>query len=262
MKRSAIIIFILSLLYVQDSKAQFVILDRSMLLETLQSRYPGCITILNSTQVRMDTTCPAIRTEDSLWLFTMGGSLNGLQYFPSVVYLDVSNGTSPGGGWSIDEYVWPPNLKYLDCSSSAAYPLTFPPFPASLETLICNNNHAGGITSFPPSLKYMDLSYNFFSQLPALPNGLEKMICEYQGETETFLATLTSLPALPPSLRYLNVRGCALSSLPALPASLDTLICGGQYIYDANGIVQPTLSNLPALPANLIINSPVCLTCQ
>ena len=235
----------------QECKAQDVSLPLGPFRDFLMSRYPSCFVNTNGNgELMLNTSCTAITTEDSLEfhnLFDMTGTytvdLTGLQYFTSLIYLNCNNN-------QITTYVFPPNLKYLDCSYSMAnQPFgSLPYLPGSLETLICTNNAASSIP-FTANLKYINVSNNYLSSLAALPSGLKTLICSNQGEPTA--GRLTSLPVLNASLEYLDCSNNQLSSLPALPATLLTLICSGNKAYSNPEDYSPTLAVLPALPANL-----------
>jgi uncharacterized repeat protein (TIGR01451 family) len=250
MRKLYLFSIILFNLVVSNIHAQDVSLPDGEFRNFLLSRYPGCFinTDING-QLMLNTTCAAITTEDSLEFHNLGltGSpidLTGLQYFTSLVYLNCTNN-------QILTYVYPPNLKFLDCSTSMAdSPFgVFPAFPNSLETLICKDNVAGTIP-FSPNLKYIDISGNFNYNMAALPNGLLKLICKDQSSGAS-LPRLTTLPALPASLRYLDCSNNQLSTLPALPASLDTIICSGQFGYQNPEDFFRSMTILPALPPAL-----------
>ena len=246
------ICFFLSLLIFshKDVTAQDVSLPLGPFRDFLLARYPACFVNTDiDGYLMLNTACTAITTEDSLEFHNLGLSgnpidLTGLQYFTSVVYLNCTYN-------QIVTYVYPPNLKYLNCSSSMAdAPFgNFPAFPASLETLICKDNAALGIP-FSSGLKYIDISDNYCYSMAALPNGLLKLICRDQC-SGSGIPRLTSLPALPSTLKYLDCSSNQLTSLPALPASLDTLICAYQYGYLNPQDYFKTLTSLPALPATL-----------
>jgi uncharacterized repeat protein (TIGR01451 family) len=223
--------------------AQDVSLPLGPFRSFLISRYPGCFVNPDANgNLMLNTGCTAITTEDSLEFHNLGGALDltGLQYFTSVVYLNCANN-------GIETYVYPPNLKYINCSSTIQFG-TFPDFPSSLETLICKDNIAN--IHFSSGLKYIDISGCSVSTINTLPNGLLKLICTDQMFDG--MSILSSLPALPASLKFLDCSGNRLNSLPALPPSLDTLICAFQYAdYGPTQAYEKTLSNLPTLPAAL-----------
>ncbi len=248
--RKLLIFSVILLTLVHNLSAQDVSLPDGEFRNFLISRYPGCFvnTDING-QLMLNTTCAAITTEDSLEFHNLGLlgdpiDLTGLQYFTSLVYLNCTNN-------QILTYVYPPNLKYLDCSSSMAdAPFgNFPAFPASLETLICKDNEALGIP-FSSGLKYIDITGNLCYSMAALPNGLLKLICKDQSLGAS-LPRLTTLPVLPASLKYLDCSRNQLSTLPALPASLDTIICSGQFGYQNPEDFFRSMTVLPALPPAL-----------
>lgn len=238
-------------LYSLDARAQDVSLPLGPFRDFLIARYPGCFVNTNGQgELMINTACTAITTEDSLEFHNLfPGSfpvdLTGLQYFTSLVYLDCSDNL-------IDNFVYPPNLKYLDCSNSLAdAPFgAFPTFPTSLETLIASGNSARGTgIPFTANLKFIDVRGNYMTSLPALPAGLQTLICSGQGEPSA--GRLTSLPALPSTLQYLDCSDNEISNLPVLPASMKTLICANNRRWVSPEDYEPVLSALPALPSSL-----------
>lgn len=252
MRNVKVIVLLLIFLFdYGNTKSQDVSLPLGPFRDFLISRYPSCFVNVNGQgELMLNTACTAITTEDSLDfhnLFPVNYpvDLTGLQYFTSMVYLDCSDNL-------IDNFVYPPNLKYLDCSNSLAdAPFgAFPTFPTSLETLIASGNSARGTgIPFTANLKYIDVSNNYMTSLPALPAGLQTLICSGQGEPSA--GRLMSLPALPSGLQYLDCSDNQISSLPVLPPSLKTLICSKNLRWVNPEDYEPVLSALPALPSSL-----------
>lgn len=175
-------------------------------------------------------------------------SLNGVQYFDSLLILDCSNTVYDTLLIRVSSIpALPPMLHTLICNNNAltgipALPngLTelkcnlnpishLPALPMTLKTIECLNDNLTGIPALPDSLRTFDCSNNRIDSLPALPTKLTILNCTGNQ--------LTGLPALPDSLRSLNCNFNRLQSLPLLPDSLNTLNC-----------TNNNLTGLPALP--------------
>lgn len=207
-----IALFTIAVICSSVGKAQYVNIPDSNFRYYLKSWYPACF----NTAGQMDTTCSEIVNTESLGFDSYYNSnvknFEGLQYFK--------------------------RLKSFDCRNIDAND-TFPRFPDSLVTLICQSMYGTPVLPpLPASLKFFDCSYSYnLDSLPLLPPGLKHLDC-------TNCWYLSKLPInLPPALRYLNINGSGQfhSStplvLPALPASLDTLSCQ-----------ETSLTSLPAIP--------------
>ncbi len=129
---------------------------------------------------------------------------------------------------------------------------------SALVSLNCTNNNLTALPDkLPPTLKYINVSYNKITQFKSLPDGLTRFYCS--NNLLTFLPELPStlqildcsynkITALP-SLKNLTTLFCTnnlLTALPPLPNSLDGLICS-----------YNQLKTLPLLPKPLIR-----VTCQ
>lgn len=232
-----------------NTNAQDVSLPLGPFRDFLISRYPSCFVNTNGNgELMLNTSCNAITAEDSLEFHNLGFfveplNLDGLQYFTSMIYLDCSNN-------QILNYVFPPNIQCLDVSSSMAdQPFgVLPAVPSSVKKLIAKNNVASTIP-FNAGMTYIDVSGNFMTSLPALPAGLDTLICARQGEPS--YGRLTSLPALNASLKYLDCSENQLSSIPVLPATLKVLKCSSNKAFSNPEDYYPTLASIPALPAGL-----------
>lgn len=122
-------------------------------------------------------------------------SLEGIQYFPSLTYLSVTNNY----------------LTYV------------PSFPPNLESLYLLDNNLDSLPALPASLRRLSCGANPMTHLPALPNELAELSI-YDGLT-------IALPVpLPDSLQYLYVDLCELETLPVLPDSLVLLSCSGNFL--------------------------------
>ena len=180
----------------------------------------------------METTCAGITSATFLDVSWRNiANLSGIEYFTS--------------------------LQTLYCYYNQLTSL--PALPASLQTLVCNDNLLGAYLptiTLPASLQQLDCSANQLTSLPALPASLTLLVCANNQ--------LTNLPALPASLQVFWCSSNQLTSLPALPASLQELQCYSnllgaylptitlpaslQFLYCDNN----QLTSLPTLPANLV----------
>lgn len=190
----------------------------------------------------------------------------GVNFFPvmpaGLLYLDCSSNYLSGFSSPL-----PSALRYLNCAGNSLEAPDFSALPAGLDTFFCSGQITVATFShilrslpvLPPSLKYLDCSFNGLNSLPALPASLRFLDCSSQDvniSPEAVNRTLSSLPALPQGLTYLNCSGNRLSSLPALPSSLVYLDCSSEY--DIINTFPPppdpfdyTLGLLPALPNSL-----------
>lgn len=180
-------------------------------------------------------------------------SLDGVQYFDSLLTLDCSNTAYDTLLIRVSSIpALPPMLNTLICNNNALTSLPvlpngltvlhcnfnpiahLPALPLTLKNIECLNDSLTGIPALPDSLRTFDCSNNRIDSLPALPAKLFILNCTGNQ--------LTSLPALPDSLKSLNCNFNHLQSLPLLPDSLNTLNC-----------TNNNLTSLPALP-NALIN--------
>ncbi|UAY52021.1 DUF7619 domain-containing protein [Ferruginibacter albus] len=225
-----------------NSKAQYVDINDFGFRYFLEEKYPSCL----NNDLMLDTTCIAT-IADSLIIDMefrdIVESLDGLQYFKSLKYLDFSNCTN-----LTTIPAFPSSLQYLDLSQCPNL-VIIPSLPSSLQHLnLSNASKQLAIPAFPSSLKYLDCSYNAINFLDILPDSLEYLNCSNQSGYyfdpylgEGIYRTLSSLPTLPKTLKYLDCSVNAMEHLPQLPDSLIYLDCSG----------QDSLISLPALPAKL-----------
>ncbi len=210
---------------VTAAKAQYVNIPDSNFRSFLITKYPTCF----NASGQMDTTCADIL--NNTFIHYSGKSVNsieGVQYFKSLSYLDCSNNQL------INLPNLPNSLNILICSSNQLTSL--PNLPDSLGNLDCSDNKLTILPNLPNSLTNLDCSGNEITNLPSLPNSLSKLHCE--------INQLTSLPILPSSLTELYCHINYLTSLPTLPNSLIYLYCDYNYI-----------SCLPKLPKTLSVLS-------
>ncbi len=112
-------------------------------------------------------------------------TINGIQFFPQLRGLDVSN-------------------QQLT---------TIPALSNTVIFIIVTNNQLTSLSSLPTELEYIRLSQNRLSQIPLLPSGLRALKADNN--------LLTSLPTLPSSLAYLDVSfNMTLGCLPNIPNNL------------------------------------------
>lgn len=203
----------------------------------------------------MDITCTEITSEDTLEIhgiypqppsYLPIWTLDGLQYFTSLRYLDCSLN-------DVKQFTWPasPLLTYLDISTSGeGIYWDIPSLPNTITHLKCTNSYYNGFTNVPPLLKYLDCSGNSFSVLSELPAGLDTLICSSQRTFSPVTNVLATLPSLPSGLQYLDCYDNRLTALD-LPASLKYLNCASQN-YNTNPETDVrTLGALPTLPPGL-----------
>ncbi|MEO8770403.1 MAG: hypothetical protein ABI402_09975 [Ferruginibacter sp.] len=215
-----------------STKAQYVTIPDPALRSQLIAAYPTCF---NASQM-MDTTCPAIVNQTSLYIYDEPVITNweGYQYFKNLQIAGFGATASSGDGETLPNL--PATLKSLRIGFMPTL-FDLPPLPPGLQRLEINDHTGVFISSLPNSITYMDLSFSDCSSLPTLPASLDTL--------KLYLSNLAVLPALPASLRYLDFGSTSISSLPVLPASLRYLGC--------------TMSNLtgalPALPDSLEVLS-------
>ncbi len=129
-------------------------------------------------------------------------------------------------------------IKYMDQNNlvmdlSDSGLTELPALPDTLETLICDNNELTSLPALPPRLKMLSCSGNKLTSLPPLPVTLQVLICDFNK--------LSSLPELPSNLESLICNNNQLTSLPVLNGKLSELDC------EYNNI-----SVLPMIPSKLI----------
>jgi Leucine-rich repeat (LRR) protein len=134
---------------------------------------------------------------------------------------------------SIDGIQYFDDLTYLDCSNNQLTSL--PELPNGLTDLNCSSNQLTSLPELPNGLTDLNCSINQLTSLPELPNGLAGINCYFNQLTslpelpESLLSLLisnnelTSLPELPESLLSLSISNNELTSLPELPNGLITL---------------------------------------
>jgi hypothetical protein len=269
MKKSLLLIIInlFAALVMVHVYGQYNYLDTGF-AKFLNAQYPSCLVYhVPDTSKQdpggytIDSTCSIIQHVDSLNISSLGiQSLEGIQYFTSLKYLNCSNNNI------YESPALPSTLAYLDIStnSNESYdgPAGYlPPLPDSLIYLDFSNYPVNSpsasvffmLPALPPSLQILKCA-NIGTVPPKLPNTLIYFDCSSEVDWLSQLSPriLQSLPALPPSLTYLNCSNNRLASLPELPASLIHLDCSGM-AYQPTDISNflPTLFCLPRLPQSL-----------
>ena len=183
-----------------NAKAQWVsIPDSNFVLWLNTSGYSQC---MNGNQ--LDTTCGAVLATYTMYMSSANlTDLTGLEAFVNADYIDISNNSL----------------------------IAINSFPASLRTLIFNNNHLDSAGSaldfiFPDSLKHLEIeaNSNILGYLPPLPNGLEFLDASYNTLWSAFNGTF------PDSLQVLNCSNCAFSGYFFSPPNLQSLYCGANQI--------------------------------
>jgi uncharacterized repeat protein (TIGR01451 family) len=250
-----------------SSKAQaYVTIPDSNFVSWLTVNVPSAMSgnLLDTSSTAVTTLTTMDIADDSVF------SLEGIQYFTALQYLDCSYN-------QLDTLTQlPDSLKTLICSTNRiAYIDAFPPalqllrcdrnmltslpaLPASIISFDCRENQLSLLPALPPSLPELVCSGNLLTSLPLLPASITRISCETNE--------LDTLPSLPPSLTFLNCNNNVLSSLPAiLPATLDTLLCNQNQLtalpvlpnLSVLECYENNLSALPALPSSLLY-----LTCS
>lgn len=92
-----------------------------------------------------------------------------------------------------------------------------PPLPNSLQKLDCSHNKLTKLPPLPNNLQDLDCSENQLTILPPLPNTLIELDCSQNQ--------LTALPPLPDTLKYLYCKGNFFTALPSLPPNLQEYDC-------------------------------------
>ncbi len=151
----------------------------------------------------------------------------------------------------------PSSLKVLYCANNGLAALSV--LPAGLENLWCAGNLLDDldIISSLENLRTLDISYNQFGELPALPTTIIRLDFSYNPLTElpTDLSELVELDDL-------SCAGIGLKELPTLPASLEYLVCSDNELTNVDNISSlpklyrldcsgNQLTTLPGLPASL-----------
>lgn len=124
----------------------------------------------------------------------------------------------------------------------------------NLDTLVLAGLNIDSIKSFPPALKYLDLSNNQLNQypFPTIPNSVK-----YLNLNSTAIFWIQQLPA---SLEYFTASPFWGRSINSFPDSVKTIIVDATYLqYDfisfPNSLTYLEITggggNLPDLPANL-----------
>lgn len=246
-------------------KAQDVALPLGPFRTYLLNKYPGCFVNPDGNgNLMLNTACTAITTEDSLEFHQLPEvPLNpditffGLRYFTSLTYLNISNfsfgifqgiyGTEPLPSSLLDF-----DISYNSSSSSDFF--THFILNRQIRKINCRNNY-GVIWSLPPglpdSLRYLNCSNSSISNLPALPNFLETLICGGQSGVAPSSNLLGSFPTLPATLKYLDFSGHKFSSLPVFPPGLKYLDCSAGNVNENPERIRYTLRSLssPLPPA-------------
>ncbi|TXI33389.1 MAG: hypothetical protein E6Q58_02795 [Niabella sp.] len=240
-----------------SSKSQFVTLADQDFALLLMARYPGCFS-----GFQLDTTCSEIVNEQFLYLIpstaTLDGieNLDGLQYFKSLVTLEIEGTTLAGGNYNEINFIplLSNTIRNFRCSSTVITSL--PPIPDSLRSLrLYQNDFLTTFPSFPDKLEILDcIQSNGTIIIPNLPNSITYI--RFSG-----LSSLTfSQPKFPDSLKHAQVVAQNVNSFPELNDSISYLWTGWNSIDQLNEfpngldtliIAGNALSPLPQLPSNL-----------
>ncbi|MEO8771548.1 MAG: hypothetical protein ABI402_15750 [Ferruginibacter sp.] len=259
--RSVAMIVIAIVFFTKDTKSQGVYFASGVFQAEINGRYPSCAFPDGST----DVTCSAILNEDTLDLRGLDiSSFDGLQYFTSLRYLDISNNAS--GLLAGDDFTLhlPPSLKVLKCTNMDSHVngggFILESLPPTLEYLDCSGNSFSGTNgSLPPlpaTLKYLNCSNNGINQAISVPAVMDTLICNNNANYYAlgFCTGISAFSSFPSTLKYLDCSGNKLTSLPALPASLTYLDCSfnvQEYSSGPNVQITGGITALPTLPSNL-----------
>lgn len=101
-----------------------------------------------------------------------------------------------------------------------------------MNTLNLRDQGLEQLPALPEGLQVLHCDFNSLQQLPRLPEGLQVLHCDFNS--------LKELPPLPSTLKELSCSHNQLSFLPLLPEGLEVLICA-----------KNALKKLPDLPSSL-----------
>jgi Leucine-rich repeat (LRR) protein len=223
--------------------AQYVTIPDANFRTFLQGQYPACF----NAQGKMDTTCNAVVTEDTLRITNVNNpitNITGIRYFDNLITLYcISNNIS-----SLPQL--PNRLQDLNCSKNNLSSLpnlpnslkrldfsenqftVLPLLPVGLEILSCGRNSISNLPNLPNTLTELSCGNNQISNLPNLPNTLTNLECSSNN--------LSALPSLPNNLSHLNCSSNPIGILPPLPNSMSWLAC-----------CDNQLTVMPVLPNNM-----------
>ncbi|MCE3280071.1 MAG: hypothetical protein K0S44_2262 [Bacteroidetes bacterium] len=196
-------------------------------------------------------------------------SLEGIQYFTSLKYLDCSNNrldtllnlpdSLKALNCSLNRLIYimeiPDSVTFFDCRENELDSL--PALPVHLVYFSCNGNSLRRIASLPATITYFDCTANRLDSLPSLPANLPELKC---AENQ-----LTGLPSLPSSLITIDCKHNLLSGLPSLPLMLRTMDCSSNQLTslpslpDSLSDLNCSMNQLSALP--VLPNALITLTC-
>jgi uncharacterized repeat protein (TIGR01451 family) len=257
-----IVTLFLFILFIQNTKAQFVTIPDANFVTWLQAAVPSAMS-----GNQMDTTSLAVTTKTYIKLHNLNiADLTGIQYFTSLDTLECSHNpiTTITALPNSITYLYifmnpltslsalPSSLLYFNINGAQL--TTLPSLPSSIEELYCRNNQLTSLPSLPNSLTHIDCSYNLLTVIPPLPNSLNSIYCYYNQlaslptlpntitQIDCHNNNLTNFPNLPNSLVYLGCRNNQLTSIPILPNLLVNFDCS-----------YNQLTNLSSIPNSLVI---------
>jgi uncharacterized repeat protein (TIGR01451 family) len=243
MNRIPLLLNILLVLLVAQSKAQIVTIPDSNFANKLTQLFPSS---MNGNQMNAGS----FEIQNTIFLDVSNSyisDLTGIEHFVNLNLLNCQFNelTSLSGLSDSLETLYcqfnqltnlpgfTNKLKRLYCDHNPLNSL--PPLPSFLEVLKCENCQINSLPALPNTLKDLYCGDNQLTALPALPGNLINLQC-YSNQ-------LTNLPALPNTLKYIACGdGNPLNTLPTLPTSLEILYCN-----------MSPITVLPPLPANLEI---------
>jgi hypothetical protein len=90
-----------------------------------------------------------------------------------------------------------------------------PALPEKVDRLILHTNNLTRLPPLPHGLVFLDCGNNQLTELPELPPTLDVLYC--------YSNPITTLPHFPPSLGVLNCQGTQITQLPSLPPRMEKL---------------------------------------
>ncbi len=185
------------------------------------------------------TSLSALLTTGSSNIFTLDATNQGIisiKYFWQLTNLTSSNISNNPISFLSGV---PNSLIYFDCSiCGLTFLYTFS--SSSLNTLYCNDNDLTSLPNFPPSMSYINCSYNQLTSLN-LPLTLSYLNCSNNN--------ISYLPSpMPSELNTLLSDNNNLSSVPVLPDTVVTLS------FNENTRLSGFPGNLPSQSGYISIN--------
>ena len=144
-------------------------------------------------------------------------------------------------------------LVRLNLTNNILSTFGFTSFPSTLKSINLQDNKLTRLPALGPNLEHLDVSFNELVHLPALPSNLKVLQADKNKlidlpnlpvllqQLSVSQNSIVAIPTFPPSLTDINIGMNQLTALPALPSMLINL-----------NVENNSLSSLPALPTNLL----------